>query len=117
MILVDTSVWIDHFRHGSRELEALLNDGLVLTHPFIIGELASGTLPSRRQTLTDLAKLPSVNVTLHEDVMHFVEKRALCGRGISWIDCHLLASALLASSNIWTFDLRLKRAAESVGLS
>ncbi|HEY1730009.1 MAG TPA: PIN domain-containing protein [Candidatus Baltobacteraceae bacterium] len=114
MTLVDTSVWIDYFRRGNSKLEDLLEDDTVLTHPFVIGELACGALPDRRRILADLAVLPRTNVAHHDEVLHLVENRALWSQGVGWIDCHLLASAIISRCNLWTLDLALQRAAAAV---
>ena len=108
MILVDTSVWIAFFRNGDEALQLLLNRGEVLTHPYIIGELACGNLRARRQVLDDLAELPRVPVALHEEVMLFIERYGLMGAGVGYLDMHLLASAVLAVDvRLWTGDKKL----------
>lgn len=114
MILVDTSVWIDHFRHGNAALQSLLEDGRVLTHPFVIGELACGALSDREEILGLLATLPQATVADHAEALALVRERRLPGRGIGWIDVHLLASALLTTSPLWTLDVRLARAAAAL---
>lgn len=114
MTLVDSSVWVDHFRRNNSTLEALLEEGQVLTHPLVIGELACGALPNRRQTLAYLTALPSASAALHEDVLQLVERRALWGKGLGWIDSHLLASAILSGCRLWTLDVSLQRAAAAL---
>ena len=116
MILVDTSVWIAHFRKGSPRLSELLNNGLVLGHPFIVGELACGNLRNRSRILSDLEALPSAASATHAEVMRLIDVRRLWGLGIGWIDGHLLASALLSTCQLWTFDRRLRRAAAVTGI-
>ncbi len=116
MILVDTSVWIDHLRVGNSRLADILEDALVLTHPFVIGELACGNLKHRTQILTELRALPAATAAADEEVLHLIEGRKLWGQGIGWIDAHLLASALLTSCAFWTLDRRLDRAARSAGI-
>jgi predicted nucleic acid-binding protein len=111
MILVDTSVWVEHLRAGSDRLRTLLFDEQVLCHPFIIGELACGTLKNRNDILSMLKALPEVQLLEHEEVMSFLEARRLYGRGIGWVDAHLLASTLLTGCALWTFDKPLRRAA------
>ena len=111
MILVDTSVWIEHLRAGSDRLKSLLFDQQVLCHPFVIGELACGTLQKRGEILTMLKALPEAHLLEHEEVMSFLEARHLYGRGIGWVDAHLLASTLLTGCVIWTFDKPLRSAA------
>jgi len=110
MILVDTSVWIAHFRKGSRTLSELLSRELVLVHPFVLGELACGNLKNRARILSDLSALPPAVSASHEEVMRLVEGRKLWGQGIGWVDAHLLASALLSDCQLWTLDERLIRA-------
>ena len=112
MTLVDTSVWVHHLRNGNSELSRLLNNGEVLCHPFIIGELACGTMKNRPQVLDLLKALPEVLVAEHSEVMHFLEQKRLYGHGLEWIDLHLLASASLNRATLWTIDRALKRAAE-----
>jgi len=116
-MIVDTSVWVDHLRRGKQRLGSLLRAGVVSCHPFIIGELACGTLRRRQEIISLLQALPEVPVVGHEEVLHFVEARRLMGSGIGWIDAHLLASALFAGTSLWTLDLRLERVAASVGVS
>jgi predicted nucleic acid-binding protein len=115
MILVDTSVWVEHFRAGVA-LGGLLSQGLVLTHPFVVGELACGNLRGRARILSDLGALPSAAAATDEEVMRLVEERRLWGRHIGWIDAHLVASALLAGCSLWTLDRPLQRAAHSAGV-
>lgn len=108
MILVDTSIWVDHLRHADHELSKLLNEGLVLTHPFVIGELALGTLQKRDMILDALKGLPQTCVATDDEVHHFIERNALFDIGIGYIDVHLLAAVLLSpGSLIWTKDKRL----------
>lgn len=115
-MLVDTSIWVDHFRHHEARLAELLDDGLVVTHPFVIGELACGNLAKRNEVLELIGALPSVPVADDQEVLAFVESRRLMGRGLGWIDAHLLASAALASVPLWTSDKRLSTAAGELGL-
>jgi predicted nucleic acid-binding protein len=117
MVLVDTSVWIAHFREGRPVLVDLLSDGLVVMHPFVSGELACGNLKSRAGILSDLRALPAAKQASDLEVMHLVEERRLWGRGLGWIDAHLLAAALLSNCRFWTLDKRLKNAATELGLS
>jgi hypothetical protein len=117
VILVDTSVWVDHLRRGDATLAALLEEGEVSLHRFVIGELACGRLTRRREILAWLGALPAAPVAAHEEVLHFVERHRLGGRGIGWIDVHLLASAALARTAIWTRDQALRAAARALGLA
>lgn len=117
MILVDTAVWIDHLRRGNPRLQGLLLDGEVLAHAFVAGELACGGLGNRAELLGLLADLPQAPAAAHEEVLRVVEQRRLWGRGLGWVDAHLLASALLAPCALWTLDARLARAASALGLA
>ncbi len=116
MILVDTSVWVDHSRVGNPVLSEVLARALVLTHPFVIGELACGNLKNRTQILADLNALPLAVSATHEEVLQLVEEHELWGRGIGWIDGHLLASALLSHCRLWTLDHQLDQAAGGAGV-
>ncbi len=115
MILADTSVWIDHLRRGDAELARLLDAGQVVTHPLVIGELALGNLQNRKIVLDALASLPQVTLASNDEVLHFIEDQSLFGRGIGFIDAHLLAAVQLSPGvSLWTRDKRLL--AESVRL-
>jgi predicted nucleic acid-binding protein len=116
MVLADTSVWIEHFRHREPALVDLLSEGLVLIHPFVSGELACGNLKGRAAILSDLHALPPATLASNAEVLHLIEDRRLWGRGLGWIDAHLLASALLSNCRFWTFDIRLAKAAAELGL-
>lgn len=116
MILVDTSVWVEHFRAGSDRLKTLLLEEQVLCHPFIIGELACGWLRNRREILSMLRVLPPAQPVKHEEVLSFLEARRLYGRGLGWVDAHLLASTLLTGCALWTLDKPLRRAAASLDI-
>jgi len=107
VVLVDTSVWVSHFREGSKELERLLNDGDVMLHPFIIGELACGNIKNRHKVLSLLQLLPMVIQAEHEEVLQFIEKNNLMGKGLGFIDAHLSASAILTKVPMWTLDKKL----------
>ena len=117
MILVDTSVWIDHLRRGDAHLMATLLAGHVLIHPCVIGEIACGTLRERGQVLDLLRSLPLSPVALEDEVLFFIEQYALMGRGIGYVDIHLLASAQLAGARLWTRDKRLVVVANELGMS
>jgi predicted nucleic acid-binding protein len=109
MILADTSVWIDHLRRGSPSLVEALEREEVMTHPFVIGELACGNLKNRREVLGLLAALPSTVVATGDETLHFIDERRLMGRGIGWVDVHLLASVMMTeSAQLWTRDKRLE---------
>jgi len=101
MILADTSVWADHLRAGNAHLKALLEDGLVLTHPFVIGDLACGNLRQRAIILEALQSLRAATEATHEEALRLVEERPLWGSGLGWIDVHLLASALLTGCHLY----------------
>ena len=117
MVLADTSVWIEHFRHGDSGLAGPLSEGLVLMHPFVSGELACGNLKDRAAILSDLHALPQANPASDTEVLQLIEDRRLWGKGLGWIDAHLLASAVLSNCRLWTLDSRLARAATALGLS
>jgi predicted nucleic acid-binding protein len=104
MILVDTSVWVSHFRDRNAELESLLNRGQVLCHPFIIGEIACGHLKNRQEILTLLKHLPTVDCAEHDEVLLILESNKLMGIGLGWVDMHLAASAKLTGVRVWTLD-------------
>jgi predicted nucleic acid-binding protein len=117
MILVDTSVWIEHLRTGSPGLRTLLASERVLTHPFVIGELACGNMRDRGGILDLLGRLPQARVAGHQEVMAFVGERRLYGRGLGWIDAHLLAAALLSRATLWTRDRPLVRVADALSVT
>ena len=117
MILVDTSVWVDHLRATDKTLSGLLENGRVLAHPFVVGELALGNLRQLKAILTSLQDLPQADVASDQEVLHFIERYALPGLGIGYVDAHLLASAqLTAGASLWTRDKRLHRVADELGL-
>jgi len=117
MTLVDTSVWIQHLRTGSTELSSLLCDEHVLSHLFVIGELACGNLRNREEILGLLNALPRARVAEHREVLHLLEAEQLYGLGIGWTDAHLLASALLTGCSLWTLDKPLLKAANALKIS
>lgn len=117
MILVDTSVWVDHLRKGIPLLGDLLGSGEVAMHPFIIGELSCGNLGNRKEILPLMAELPSVKIAAHEEVLYLVESHRLHGRGIGWIDAHLLSSARMSRVGLWTRDRKLLAAAKTLGVA
>jgi hypothetical protein len=117
MTLVDTSVWVDHFRRGQPALVRLLESDAVECHPFVIGELACGNLKNRAEIIELLRHLPQTAIAEHEDVLAMVERCGLMGAGIGWIDAHLLASAMIARTCIWTIDRRLHAVARKLGVS
>jgi hypothetical protein len=117
MILVDTSIWVDHLRQGNSRLKTLLGAGQVLIHPFVVGELALGNLRQRNAVLSSLRDLPHAISAGNEEVLDFIERQALPGLGIGFVDAHLLASARLTSASLWTRDKRLRLAADKLGLA
>ena len=116
MILVDASVWVDHFRRGNSRLRSLLDEEKVLGHRFVLGELACGNLRNRREILALLASLPQAPPAGHDEALALAEAAKLHGKGIGWIDVHLLASARIARAPLWTLDRRLARVAESLSI-
>ena len=117
MILVDTSVWISHLREGISELKRLLNDGDVVCHPFIIGELACGNIQNRTEILSLFQSLPMTKKANHEEILGFIEAKELMGKGLGYIDVHLLASALLSNAAIWSFDNKLTQISSELNIN
>jgi len=117
MVLVDTSVWIDHLKKGNSPLEKLLLDIEVICHPFIIGELACGNLKNRTEILSFLHALPVAPTLEHDEILYFIESKKLMGMGIGLVDVHLLASAHLAHAPLWTKDKKLRNASDNLGIS
>lgn len=115
--LVDTSVWVDHLRQGNAQLVRLLDEGGVGCHRFVVGELACGRLRNRDEILGLLKALPETPLAEHEEVLALVSDRRLTGRGLGWVDMHLLASALLANCQLWTLDKALTTAARELKLA
>lgn len=117
MVLVDTSVWIEHFRTGAVGLDELLKDGRVLCHPFIIGELACGNLKNRSVILSLLQELPMAVPAEDAEVIRIIDHHRLMGKGLGYIDIHLLLSAILTRVSLWTLDRRLSEATRELGLT
>lgn len=117
MVLVDTSVWIEHFRRGLPRLRAMLEATEVLCHAFVIGELACGNLGNRREILDLLAGLPGLDRASDEEVLRFIEAHRLYGKGLGLIDMHLLAACHSAGTALWTLDKRLAGTASGIGVS
>lgn len=117
MVLVDTSVWISHLREGDIQLSNLLNEGIVVCHPFIIGELACGNLRNRYEIILLLKSLPLSEIVEQDEIIEFIENYELMGEGIGFIDVHLLASAMLTNIPLWTFDKRLKSLASKLEIN
>ncbi len=117
MVLVDTSIWVTHFRQGSRQLEKLLMDAEVMCHPFIIGELACGNLKNRTEIISLLQSLPMAPTIEFDEFLFFIDRNQLMGKGVGFVDVHLLASAKLARVPFWTADKKLKVAADQLELT
>lgn len=116
MILVDTSVWIEHLRENSQALAGLLDAGLVLIHPFVLGKLALGNLRQRNVVLSAPADLPSATMATDAEALHFIDQHALHGKGIGYVDAHLLvAIRLTPGATLWTTDKRLHAVAVMLG--
>jgi len=116
MVLVDTSVWIHHLREGDSDLKRLLNDGQVMCHLYIVGELACGNMKNRREVLSLIQLLPLATLARHEEILQFIESNHLLGKGLGYIDVHLSASALLTRVPIWSHDKKLNAANEMMGI-
>jgi predicted nucleic acid-binding protein len=117
LILADTSVWIEHFRSGNKELRKALNEGRIVIHPYIVAELALGSLRERSRTLAMLDLLPQVRVAQLNELRRMIEARRLYGLGIGLTDAHLLASVFInPPALLWTRDQRLRRVAETFGV-
>ena len=118
MILVDTSVWVDHLHAGAPALAVALEQGSVLMHPFVLGELACGNLKNRGEVLRLLGELPAAPMATDPEALNYIERRALMGRGIGYVDVHLLASVALAgTAQLWTRDKRLAAVAADLELA
>jgi predicted nucleic acid-binding protein len=115
--LVDTSVWVDHLRNGDKRLKPLLEQGLVLTHPFVIGEIALGHLRRRDTILAALRGLPRATTAQDHEVLQLIQHQNLFGLGIGYVDAHLLASAMLTQASLWTRDKRLGMVASQLSLA
>ena len=116
MILVDTSIWVNHLRSTNGELCTLLKEVRVVTHPFVIGELACGNLKNRAKVLSFLERIPMVVLARHEEVLQLIDSHNFMGYGIGWIDAHLLASAVLTGVPLWTADRKLRNVAALLGV-
>jgi len=117
MVLVDTSIWVAHLRQSSRQLEKLLMDAEVMCHPFIIGELACGNLKNRNEIIPLLQALPVAPTIEFDEFLFFIDRNQLMGKGVGFVDVHLLASAQLAGVPLWTADKRLKSATDQLALT
>ena len=110
MVIVDTSVWVYHLRHGNSRLQKLLQEGRVASHPFIIGELACGNISNRSEIISLMQTLPILDVVEHEELLLFIEHNKMMGTGLGLVDVHLLAAAMLAGIPLWTEDEKFKQA-------
>ena len=118
MLLVDTSIWVDHLRRNEPLLVSALEQGRVLMHPFVIGEIACGCLGNRAQVLELLAELPAAPVATEAEALAFIDRHRLMGRGIGYIDVHILAATALAGdATLWTREKRLAAIAAEIGLA
>jgi predicted nucleic acid-binding protein len=117
VILADTSIWVDYLRGGNPQMEKSLSQGQIVMHPFIVAEIALGSLRNRRQRLDELEALLEVKVARLGEVRHMIETRALYSKGISLVDAHLLASCLMTpGTQLWTRDAALAQAGKAVGI-
>jgi hypothetical protein len=118
MILLDTSVWVDHLRKGNALAVQILESGLALTHAFVIGELACGNLKPRKEIIELLQALPHASMATDQETLNFIEQHKLMGQGIGYIDAHLLAATRLhGSARLWTRDKKLSLLANKLGLA
>lgn len=117
VVLVDTSIWVNHLSQKDHHLEALLNEAIIAVHPFTISELALGRLKNRREILSLLHALPEATTVNQAELLHFIEHRRLAGSGIGFVDAHLLASVDLMRGFLWTADKPLQNAADKLDLS
>jgi len=117
MILADTSVWVQHFRRGVPDFATALQNGQISIHPIVLGELASGNLAKRAQTLAALRSLPRTKSGTPEECLDFIEAHTLYGRGVGWNDLQLLVAARLSGHPLWSLDARLTAAAEELGVA
>ena len=116
-VLADSSVWVEHLRHGNAEMSVLLGKNVIRIHDFVIGELACGNLPHRDQFLGDLGKLPRTPSVSHEEALALLDLHRLSGHGVGWVDIHLLASALVAGTSFWTLDKALRKVAAKLRIA
>jgi len=117
MTLVDTSIWVKHLRVGSPHLQTLLEDGQLLIHPYIIGELVCGMMKNRTEIISLLQTLPEALIPEHHEILYFLESKKFFGLGLGWVDISLLASAQLTGCGLWTADVSLQKAATKLRLS
>lgn len=116
MILADTSVWVDHLRAGNRRLADLLSSSAVCCHPMVTGELACGNLRHRKEIISLLHAQPTLDHVTDDEILFFIEKHHVHGKGLGLVDMHLLSSCQLAGARLWTLDKRLKQASSRIGV-
>ena len=117
MVLLDTSVWVDHLRQSDRLVVQLLESGQATVHSFVVGELACGNLSSRKQVIDLLLALPRIETATDDEVLYFIGKRKLMGRGVGYVDAHLLAATAIGGALLWTRDKRLRDVAGELGVA
>jgi predicted nucleic acid-binding protein len=117
MVLADTSIWVSHFRDKNPPHKSLLMEGMIVCHPFVIGDLACGNLRNRKEILSLLEALPEATEASHEEILRLIETNQLMGIDLDYIDVHLLASALLSTALLWTKDKHLKEAANQLNIA
>lgn len=117
MVLADTSIWIDHWRHWNGRVANLLDQNSLVVHPFVLGEIALGRIADRADVLADLSELAIPTVAEQAEVVALIERRSLWGRGIGWVDAHILTSSLIDHIPLWTLDRRLARVAQELGVA
>lgn len=116
MVIIDTSVWIAHFRKANAHLQKLLSEGEVFCHHFIVGEIACGNIHNRTEIISLMQALPSTPIAAQEEILSFIDHKKLYGAGIGLIDVHLLASAFLTKASVWTVDNKLQRVAAKLNI-
>jgi predicted nucleic acid-binding protein len=116
MVLVDTSVWVSHLRHGNPKLQEMLQEGKVVSHPFIIGELTCGNISNRVEIISLMQSLPMLDIVEHEELLLFIEHNKMMGTGLGFVDVHLMAAAILAGIPLWTQDKSLKQACSRLSI-
>lgn len=116
MVLVDTSVWVSHLRHANSNLQRLLDHDRVVSHIFVVGELACGNISNRAEVLSSIESLPMLDVIEHEELLVFIEHNQMMGKGLGFVDVHLLAAATLEGIPLWTQDKKLKQACSRLNM-
>ncbi len=116
MVIVDTSVWVSHLRHGNSTLQKLLQEGRVASHPFVIGELACGNISNRTEIISLMQALPMLDGVEQEELLLFIKHNKMMGKGLGFVDVHLLAAAMLAGIPLWTQDKKLKQACSQLNI-